>query len=121
MSRTQKPYPVLNLSELRRGLPAITPSFGAALAEACAICLTEQRHQPVIELEIEGDFEGRFALLYPTVTDQMRRCWNDREYATEQAAYGIALSFIQQLTEYDDLAPAHIRLNRKLAILVGLA
>ena len=30
----------------------------------------------------------------------MRRCWNDLEYATEQAAYGVALLLIQQLTDF---------------------
>ena len=73
MSRTQKNYPVLNLCELRRGLPAITPSFGAALAEVCAICLTDQVHQSGTTLGIEGDFEGTFTLLYPNVSDQMLR------------------------------------------------
>lgn len=34
----------LLLTELAQGLPAITPSFGAVLAEACAVCLEKQNH-----------------------------------------------------------------------------
>ncbi|KAF3884045.1 MULTISPECIES: hypothetical protein [Nostocales] len=34
----------LVLTDLSQGLPAITPSFGAALAEACAVCLEQQGH-----------------------------------------------------------------------------
>ncbi|MEL7223302.1 MAG: hypothetical protein AAF810_20110 [Cyanobacteria bacterium P01_D01_bin.36] len=88
----------IDLSTLRQGLPAITPAFGAALAEACAICLTDQGHSSGTAITVKGDFESVFSLVYSEVTEQMRRCWNDREYATEQAAYGIALLLMQQLT-----------------------
>lgn len=90
----------IDLATLERGLPAITPAFGAALVEACAICLTEQGHQLGVTITVNGDFESVFALIYPKVTEQMRRCWNDREYATEQAAYGVALLLMQQLTAF---------------------
>lgn len=99
MTQPEKTQQSLDLCQLQKGLPAITPSFGAALAEACAICLSDQGHQPGITLVVQGDFSNAFTLLYPEVTDQMRRCWNDYEYATEQAAYGVALLLIQQLTE----------------------
>jgi hypothetical protein len=36
---------VLNLQRLNQGLPTITPAFGAAIAEACAICLTDENRQ----------------------------------------------------------------------------
>lgn len=35
--------PELELADLAQGLPAITPSFGAALAEAGAICARTTR------------------------------------------------------------------------------
>ena len=56
MTQPQDSCQTLDLSELQRGLPAITPAFGTALAEACAICLTERGHQPDVALQIEGDF-----------------------------------------------------------------
>ena len=90
----------LNLADLQKRLPAITPAFGAALAEACAVCLTEQAHEQGIELQVEGDLAGTFQLFWPNVTDQMKRCWNDEEYTTEQAAYGVALMVIQRLTDF---------------------
>lgn len=90
----------LDLSELQNGLPAITPAFGAALAEACAVCLAEQNHQPGVELEVTGELAGTFQLYWPAVTPQMQRCWNDREYTTEQAAYGIALLLLTKLTDF---------------------
>lgn len=89
---------VLNLQHLSQGLPAITPAFGAAIAEAGAICLTDEAHAPGVSLEVEGELSTRFQLDWQPVTEQARRCWNDEEYTTEQAAYGIAFLLILQLT-----------------------
>jgi hypothetical protein len=89
---------ILNLQHLNQGLPAITPAFGSAIAEAGAICLTDEAHVPGAILEIEGEFSTRFQLDWHPVTEQTRRCWNDEEYTTEQAAYGIAFLLILQLT-----------------------
>ena len=91
---------MLDFNELRNGLPAITPAFGAALAEACAVCLTSQGHEPGVELQVEGDFTGTFQLFWQQVTDQMQRWWNYEEYTTEQAAYGVALLLIKRLTDF---------------------
>jgi hypothetical protein len=89
---------VLNLQTLNQGLPAITPAFGAAIAEAGAICLTDEAHEPGVVLEVQGEFSTQFQLDWQPVTEQARRCWNDEEYTTEQAAYGIAFLLILQLT-----------------------
>ncbi|MBD0345546.1 MAG: hypothetical protein ICV63_12140 [Coleofasciculus sp. Co-bin14] len=90
----------LVLAKLGEGLPAITPSFGAALAEACAVCLEEQGHSQGVELKVEGAFRAVFKLYWQPVTDQMLRCWNDKEYTTEQAAYGIAFMLLDKLTNF---------------------
>ena len=90
----------LVITKLEQGLPAITPAFGAALAEACAVCLTDQGHTQGVELKVNGEFTAVFKLYWQEVTDQMLRCWNDSEYTTEQAAYGIAILAIQELTDY---------------------
>lgn len=100
MLQPPNPNSEIDVSDLQQGLPAITPSFGAALAEASAICLSDQEHKQRVVLEVKGDFEDRYLLLWPEVTEQMRRCWNDKEYTTEQGAYGIALLLIQRLTDF---------------------
>lgn len=94
------PIRVLDLQRLAQGLPAITPAFGAAIAEAGAICLTDEAHSPGVELTVEGEFSTTFQLDWQPVTEQMRRCWNDEEYTTEQAAYGIAFLLIQALSDF---------------------
>lgn len=90
----------LVITKLEQGLPAITPAFGATLAEACAVCLTDQGHTQGVELKVKGEFTAVFKLYWQEVTDQMLRCWNDSEYTTEQAAYGVAFLVIQELTDY---------------------
>lgn len=89
---------VLNLRSLAQGLPAITPAFGAAIAEAGAICLTDEAHESGVTLEVEGEFLATFKLDWQSITEQTRRCWNDEEYTTEQGAYAIAFLLILQLT-----------------------
>jgi hypothetical protein len=91
------PIQVLDLQSLSQGLPAITPAFGAAIAEAGAICLSDEAHQSGVTLEVEGEFSTQFRLSWQPVIEQTRRCWNDEEYTTEQAAYGIAFLLILQL------------------------
>ncbi|MBI1924196.1 hypothetical protein HYR99_08080 [Candidatus Poribacteria bacterium] len=90
----------LVLTKLAQGLPAVTPAFGAALAEAGAICFEDQNHSNGVELKVEGTFTAKYNVYWQEVTDQMRRCWNDPEVTTEYAAYGIAFLLIRDLTEY---------------------
>ncbi|MEM6404312.1 MAG: hypothetical protein AAF757_29500 [Cyanobacteria bacterium P01_D01_bin.116] len=82
----------LVINDLALGLPAITPSFGAALAEACAVCLEEQKHSQGIEITVDGDFNAKFKLFWQPVTEQMLRCWNDEEFTTEQIAIRYCVS-----------------------------
>jgi hypothetical protein len=88
----------IDISQLRNGLPAITPAFGMTLAEAIAICFEDQNNTSGVILTIEGDFQTQVRFLYPNVTAQMRLCWNDEVAATEQAAYGIAFLLIRHLS-----------------------
>ena len=90
----------LILTQLVEGLPAVTPAFGAALAEAGAICFEEQNHPNGVELNVDGAFTATYKVYWQKVTDQMLRCWNDYEVTTEHAAYGIAFLLICDLTEY---------------------
>ena len=90
----------LVLTKLAAGLPAVTPAFGAALAEAGAICFKEQNHPNGVELKVSGTFTANYKVYWQEITDQMLRCWNDYEVTTEHAAYGVAFWLICDLTEY---------------------
>ena len=85
---------------LNEGLRAITPAFGAVLAEACAICFSDQGHPMGVELKVQGSFDKRYRVYWPKVTEQMLNCYNDHEVTTEYAAVGIAVLLIRDLTGY---------------------
>lgn len=59
----------LNLNDLREGLPAITPDYGAGLAEAGAVCLEDQGHSHGVTLSVNGSFNEAFETYWTTVTD----------------------------------------------------
>ena len=90
----------LRLTRLAEGLPGITPTVGAYLAEAGAIRFEDQNHPKGVELSVDGDFEAIYEVYWHDVTDQMLRSWRDHEYTTEHAACGVALLLICDLTEY---------------------
>ncbi len=81
-------------------LPGHYAAFGTGLAEAGAVCLEEQGHGNSVSFFVKGDYDERFTLVSPMVTEQMRRCWNDYDEATEHGAYGIACLLILLLTDY---------------------
>lgn len=88
------------LTKLAEGLPGITPPFGAALAEAGAVCFEDQNHTNGVELKVDGAFMAKYNVYWQEVTDQMLSCWNDHQVTTEHAAYGVAFLLICDLTEY---------------------
>ena len=90
----------LVLTKLAEGLPGITPTVGAYLAEAGAIRFEDQNHRKGVELSVDGDFEAIYEVYWQDVTEQMLRSWRDHEYTTEHAACGVALLLICDLTEY---------------------
>lgn len=91
---------MLNLNDLGKGLPAITPAFGKALAEAGGICLESEGHLEGKELRVLGDSDKQYSLSWPPVTEQALRCWNDPEVATEHGAVGIAVLLAKEEIGY---------------------
>ena len=82
---------VLDLNDLGSGLPAITPNFGKALAEAAGVCLESQGHSQLTLLTIRGHIVSEQQMAWPQVTAQARRTWGDSEEATEYGATGVAV------------------------------
>lgn len=92
----------IDTAKLMAGIPALTPEIGAFMAQACAVCLDDQAHSSGVELMVlQEDSRRTFALLWENdVTDDTRRAWGDLEFTTEQAAYGIAILLVIELTEF---------------------
>lgn len=91
---------MLDLKDLGHGLPAITPNFGLALAEAAGVCLESQNHVQGVQLRTRGYSNKSHSLAWPDVTEQTRRCWNDQEVATEHGAVGIGVLLAQREIGY---------------------
>ena len=98
----------LHLERLATDIPALPPSAGHIMAEACMVCFEKLGHRSGVELKIYGTFIGSFSVVWEgTVTDRMRRYWQDEEEATEYAAYSLALLLIKELTGYTAIERAH--------------
>jgi len=67
---------MINLNDLTKGLPAISPSWGAALAEAGGVCLESQNHKKGTCIKIRGLTSKEYSLKWPKISDQIRRSWN---------------------------------------------
>ncbi len=95
------------LSRLRRNVPALTEPLGGSLIEACMICFEDQGHASGVALAVTGDYNTTFIVKWEgEVTQDMLRAWENEEVATENAAYGIAILLIEELTGYTAIARA---------------
>lgn len=91
---------MLDLNELGKGLPAITPFWGRVLAEVAGVCLESQGHAQLAAIVVRGYIDDEFRLSWPQVTEQARRTWNDPEEATEYGATAIAVLLARQELGY---------------------
>jgi len=95
----------LMLERLAKGVPVLTTAFGFTLAEAGAVCFESANHKNGVKLDVsvsseDRNFEVKYKVYWPYVTDQMRRCYGDLEVTTEHGAYGVAILLILSLTDY---------------------
>lgn len=88
---------ILDLSELGKGSLGLTPNFGASLAEAAGVSLEREGHNSGVEMTVVAKSHSNRKLLWPVVTEQTRRSWNDPQDATEFGATGMALLLTQKL------------------------
>ena len=92
---------MLDLNDLGTGQnPAITAAIGNALAEAGAVCLETNRHQPGVQLVVRGHANNRYQLTWPLAVAQAALGWNDPDEAVEDGATGIAVLLANRETGY---------------------
>lgn len=100
----------LRLSDLRQGLPTLTPSKGAELAEAATVCLDHHGHKTRVELTVQEGMTGTAKVSYYLVrlraTLQMRKTHGDLQDATEDGACAIAILLVQKADRDDHRAVA---------------
>ncbi len=91
----------LHLNNLKKGLPGLTKTAGAFLAEAAAYCLDSQGYQSGVHLKISGDISSEVAIVWTDkVDEQVRRTWKDSKEAVEYAATAIGILLTLKYTDY---------------------
>lgn len=92
----------LYISQLRTGLPGVSPTRASEHVEACIVCLSSQNHATDVSLKVEGDFTETFTVVWDVsdLTEQVKRSWEDEEEATESGACCLAFLLVLELTPY---------------------
>lgn len=96
--KTAEAQAQLNLAALAEGMPGLTPASAQTLAEAAAVCLESQNHQPLVQLGHAGLTPKELRLVWPPVDDQKRRTYADMQEATELGACGVAILVVKEAT-----------------------
>jgi len=92
----------LDLGSLADGMPpGLSRERGAAMAQAARVCLTESQHPSPCSLTVDGGHAANLPLAFEEAGDVELRSWNDREEATQQGAYAVAILLMKRL---DNLA-----------------
>ena len=91
---------MLNLNELRNGLPGIMPEWGSVLAQMAGVCLESQGHQQGVRLRVTGSINNTYALIWPPISDQAHRTWADHQEATQYGATAIAVLLAKKEAGY---------------------
>ena len=82
---------MLDLNELDTDeIPGLSRERGNDLAQAGAVCLQINEHQPGIGLAVQGYIRKTIGLTWTLASEQAMRTWNDLEEVTEDGAAGIA-------------------------------
>ena len=91
---------MLDLNELRNGLPAITPEWGSVLAQVAGVCLELQGHRQGVRLRVTGYINNTYALIWPPIGGQALRTWADHQEATQYGATAIAVLLAKKEAGY---------------------
>jgi len=90
--------PRLRLESLAADTFGMSAEWGAAIAQAAAVCLKEEGHSSGIMLSVDGSVSNRFTLTWIEPSMSAHRCWADSEDATEHGAYAVAIVLVHELT-----------------------
>lgn len=91
----------LQLSDLQKGMPGITPVEGAFLQENAMVALHKANHHSPTKVSLTGTSNKDIQLSWDdSVDQQMLNSYNDERENTEFAAVGISALLTPYLTDY---------------------
>lgn len=92
---------LLDLQDLGDGsMGGLSPEVGGSLAQAAAVCMESQRHEPGVALLLTGRITGSHPVHWKPPDEQARRTWHNDKDATENGAAGVALLVARRLLNY---------------------
>ena len=91
---------IFDLDTLADGIPTLSGGFCAMVAEAAAVCLTQEGHQSDAELEIRGLTDESVELRWQPITEEAVATYADPEVATEYGALAIAFLTVNEFTQF---------------------
>jgi hypothetical protein len=91
---------MLALDELKQGMPALSAAACGYMAEAGAVCLHQNGHPCPVDLCVDGEYDERYELRWPEVTQEALNSHNDPDAAAEFGAYGVAMLLIPRISDY---------------------
>ena len=93
--------PDLEIKEIEKGLPGITPTAAGQLSEACMVCLHRSNHPENVTLTLTGDANKSYNLVWKDLfNEQIDRTYQDQEYTTEHGAVCISALLAIKETDY---------------------
>jgi hypothetical protein len=93
--------PDLEIEEIKKGLPGITPTAAGQLSEACMVCLHRSNHPENVTMTLIGDANKNYNVIWKDSFDeQVDRTYQDQEYTTEHGAICISALLAIKETDY---------------------
>jgi hypothetical protein len=89
----------LVLSQLKQGLPGVTPALGEAHYEACLVCLHSQNHSSGAAFQVKGKFNETFALQWITQSRVQQKIQQVRAFNNPLPAYIAVVEFSRPLVQ----------------------
>lgn len=96
-----KKVSILSLSDLKKGLPGISPVEGSNLYENCIVRLHKNGISNDATLKVDGLKSCEFTLSWDEeITDQLKRTYADEQSLTERSAVGVSVLLALELTDF---------------------
>jgi len=99
----------LHLESLEDGIPVIPKQAAGFYKQSCMVCLDNQQHKSGVRLKVKhhDNSDAAFQVLWDDeVTDELRRAYADLVKATENAACGMALLIVREITDFTAIEQA---------------
>ena len=86
-----------HLSELEK-FCTLSTGRCQSFAEAAGVCLESQKHRSGVIVQVEGAFSEKISVSWEKIDLKTRHSWQNLTESVEEAAYGLAIIVIWQLT-----------------------